>query len=728
MSPDAIFVSEDGVTTFVNEAGIAMLRAHGPEEIVGRAAFDLVHPDCRDMLRKRLAMLQSEPGALPAYDDIMLARDGTAVPVEVRAVSYVSDGSLIVQASCRDISGRGQAGLPRGEQGYADALLDSIPGTFYHFDENLRLIRWNRNFEKVTGYSGVELASMSALDFHPDENKPLIAAKIAEVFAAGSAQVEADFLTKDGRRIPYLMTGVRFEHDGRLHLIGTGTDMAEHRIVEDRLRRERDYADAVIDSLPGVFYHYDEHGRLARWNRNFEHVTGYARHELMGSKPGTFFFDEERPLVESRVREVFETGSASIEATFRRKDGSGAPYLFTGTRFERDGKPGFVGVGTDISERKRIERELRDSVARFHAVARATGDAVWDWDIAHNGSWRNENYRVLFGTPSGPVDPIGAWVDRIHPEDRDRVMSGLHAIIDGTEDIWFDEYRLRRHDGGYADVFDRGYVLRDPAGRGVRMVGAIQDITERKRSQARLLAFNAELEQRVAHRTQDLQASNKELESFCYSVSHDLRAPLRGIAGFAGILARDHAAALDETGQAYLGRVLAAAERMGHLIDDLLSLSRVSRDEMRHETVNLSAMSREVFANLRGVDPKRTVEIAVEDGLAAEGDPRLLRIMFENLIGNAWKFTSRTPNARIAFTAGTDAEGVRGFTIADNGAGFDMRYADKLFAPFQRLHRATEFPGTGIGLATVQRIVSRHGGHISARSEAGKGASFHFTL
>ncbi|MFT3720808.1 ATP-binding protein [Pseudorhodoferax sp.] len=248
-----------------------------------------------------------------------------------------------------------------------------------------------------------------------------------------------------------------------------------------------------------------------------------------------------------------------------------------------------------------------------------------------------------------------------------------------------------------------------------------------QQAQTQLLAFNAELEQRVAQRTRELQALNQELETFCYSVSHDLRAPLRGIAGFTEILAKQHASALDPTAQGYLGRVLAATHRMGELIDDLLKLSRVSRDQMQRERVDLSAIARDVLAHLQNTAPGRQVELHVEDGLAAEGDPRLLRILLENLLDNAWKFTSRTPDARIAFTAGHE-DGATVFTVRDNGAGFDMRYAGKLFAPFQRLHRMTEFPGTGIGLATVQRIVSRHGGRIRAEAEPGKGATFRFSL
>ncbi|MFT4102531.1 MAG: PAS domain-containing protein [Burkholderiaceae bacterium] len=392
-------------------------------------------------------------------------------------------------------------------------------------------------------------------------------------------------------------------------------------------------------------------------------------------------------------------------------------------------KQNFDALSTEVAMRKRAEATLRESLARFDAAARATGDVIWEWDFATDAIWWNEKYQALFGYDADEIGPTIAesWTDRLHPDDRDRVLAGVRAAIDGVDQIWAGEYRFLRKDGSYADLLDRGYVLRDAGGRGVRMVGAIQDITERKQAQARLLAFNAALEQRVEQRTQELQALNRELETFCYSVSHDLRAPLRGIAGFTEILAKNYTATLDETARNYLGRVLAATHRMGELIDDLLKLSRVSRDPMHGETVDLSAIAREILANLRNTAPQRQVALHVEDGLRAEGDARLLRILLENLLDNAWKFTSKTPVARIAFTAGSEA-GQPVFIISDNGVGFDMRYANKLFAPFQRLHRVTEFPGTGIGLATVQRIVSRHGGRIWVEAEPDQGATFRFIL
>ena len=242
------------------------------------------------------------------------------------------------------------------------------------------------------------------------------------------------------------------------------------------------------------------------------------------------------------------------------------------------------------------------------------------------------------------------------------------------------------------------------------------ELTERKRA-----------EMALERRTNELAASNQELESFSYSVSHDLRAPLRSIDGFSQALLEDYTDKLEEQGKDYLNRVRSASQRMGELIDDLLDLSRVTRGEMHRETVDVSAMGSAIAAELQQREPRRHVEFDIAEGLVAEADGRLLRAVLENLLGNSWKFTGKKPSGRIEMGT-TQHDGASALYVRDDGAGFDMAYADKLFGAFQRLHDATDFQGTGIGLATVQHIINRHGGRIWAEGAVGQGATFYFTL
>ena len=276
---------------------------------------------------------------------------------------------------------------------------------------------------------------------------------------------------------------------------------------------------------------------------------------------------------------------------------------------------------------------------------------------------------------------------------------------------------LKNINGNLIDVLYNASVYKNERGNVLGVVAVARDVTAQKQ---------AELE--INRRTAELQVANKELEAFSYSVSHDLRAPLRAIDGFSAALLEDYSAALDDVGKNHLNRVRMATQRMGELIDDMLELSRIARVEMQHQTIDLSEMVTNVLTELQKNDEQRKITWHVQPDLIAVGDARLMRIVFDNLIGNAWKYTSKQPNPIIEFGALSDKDAVTTYFVRDNGAGFDMQYSNKLFGAFQRLHTVAEFPGTGVGLATVQRIIHRHGGKIYGEGIPDQGATFYFTL
>jgi len=253
------------------------------------------------------------------------------------------------------------------------------------------------------------------------------------------------------------------------------------------------------------------------------------------------------------------------------------------------------------------------------------------------------------------------------------------------------------------------------------------DVTERVRNETELRKLNARLEQREQERTRASKATNRELEALCYSVSHDLRTPLRSVDGFSRVLLEDYSARLDEDGRDSLRRIRAASQRMGLLIEDLLTLSRTARAELHCAPQDLTALVQHLAENFSHTEPDRQVEWVITPGLVAHADAELLRRAMQNLLSNAWKFTSRRPDARIE-VGRREVNGEPAFYVRDNGAGFDMEFADRLFGPFQRLHTVQEFPGTGIGLANVQRIIHRHGGRVWAEARVDGGATFYFTL
>ena len=314
------------------------------------------------------------------------------------------------------------------------------------------------------------------------------------------------------------------------------------------------------------------------------------------------------------------------------------------------------------------------------------------------------------------------FIDFVHPDDRAATLAEIASLARGIETISF-ENRYRCKDGSY-----RWFQWGTAAAPDQNIIYAAgRDITERKDAEAALRQLAEELEERFAARTADLSAANEELEAFAYSVSHDLRAPLRGIDGFSQAVLEEYSESLDETGRDYLVRLRSASQRMGHLIDDMLSLSRVSRFELTREQMDLSAIATSLSVELQEREPGREVEFDIHDGVTALGDFRFLSIVLENLLANAFKFTSKSATARIEF--GRELiDGENAYFVRDDGVGFDMTYAEQLFVPFQRLHTATEFPGSGIGLATIRRIIARHGGRVWAHGEIDRGATMYFTL
>ena len=372
-----------------------------------------------------------------------------------------------------------------------------------------------------------------------------------------------------------------------------------------------------------------------------------------------------------------------------------------------------LAIIRDITERKRIEERLRESEERFRALIQNALDIIMVTDADGTLRYMSPSVERMLGYR--PEEMLGTnTADYVHPDDLEKGFKELAEALakPGVHPVAV-ETRVRHKDGTWRWLEGiANNLLEDPSVRG--LVFNHRDVTERKQA-----------ERELARRAAELANSNAELEQFAYSVAHDLRAPLRGISGFGQVLLEDYADGLDEKGRDYLRRVVIAGQRMGRLIDSLLELSRVTRAEIRYETVDLSGLVEGLAEELKQSDPERRVEFVIEKGLVAEGDRQLLRVALENLLSNAWKFTEK--RARIEFGFAKH-EGALAYFVRDNGVGFDTAYADKLFGVFQRLHGPDEFEGTGIGLAMAARIVQRHGGRMWAEGEVGRGATISFTL
>lgn len=458
-------------------------------------------------------------------------------------------------------------------------------------------------------------------------------------------------------------------------------------------------------------------------------------HRIFGLEPGVItngletllarVHEEDRPAVMTTLTSASPENPTYVHE-YRIITPNGSQRFIRGVgqvSFDDEGKPlRLAGVVIDITETKRALQALRESEEKYRALMENASDGILLSDLEGNILDVNKRALDLFGYAEEEL--VRMHVSDIHPKvESDKLQAAFQSIREtGTS---LEEHLVLRKDGSVVPVEVAGTLI--SYGGGKLALGTFRDITQRKQIEEELRRHRDELERNVADRTKELQSVNNELESFSYSVSHDLRAPLRAINGFSQALGEDCGDDLSDEGKEYLARIIAATNRMNQLIDDLLVLSRTMRSEVRRRPVNLSTLAEEIGRELLAAEPERHVTFSFQPDITVYGDGTLLRSLLQNLLGNAWKYTRKREQAVIEFGR-MQQEGEQVFFVKDNGTGFDMRFVNKLFHPFQRLHQANEYEGSGVGLATVQRIASRHGGRVWAEGKPDQGASFFFTL
>jgi PAS domain S-box-containing protein len=623
----------------------------------------------------------------------------------------------------------GPNAVPGGH--FVQSILDNAPFGAHAYtleaDRRLVFLGGNHAADRILSIDHSALVSKTIEEAFPG----LAGTPIPDIYrtvAADGEEYAADQVQYENGQIKGAFEIHAFK-TGRRSMAVFFRDITERKKIEDELR----ISQMCIDNASIGIFRIDSEGRINAVNHHACTCLGYSRAEL----EQLTVFDIDPTFTKERWKEhrtsLYEGRTRTIEAFHRRKDGSLLPVEVTDNHLSVADRQWTLSFVRDITDRKAAEEALQENEEKFRIAFEnaPTGMSI----IRSDGHYIAVNPLLCEMFGYSREDLLSGTIYTItHPDDVERSNAWIRKVISGDLSEPEFEKRYIHKDGHIVWGLVRAQWIRNADGTPRMSIVHILDITKRKSdlealhaSGARARALNEELEERVRERTVQLETANKELESFSYSVSHDLRAPLRAIDGYTRILIEDHGSELADDAKRACSVVRSETQRMGRLIDDLLSFSRLNRSQMRDSFISTAGMVDDVLVELLPPEDRQRVTVDVSPLPGVHADPALLRQVWVNLLSNAVKFSSKRTDPRIIISATTTASEVV-FSVRDNGAGFDMQYADKLFGVFQRLHSIREFEGTGVGLAIVQRIVHRHGGRVWAEGEPNKGATFFFTL
>jgi PAS domain S-box-containing protein len=745
MNEGAATVSTDGVILGANPR-LGSMTHQSVSELIGTPVLDLIAEEHRPAFARLLDIAIGES----ARGEVDLrASSGTAVPVLLAVSGFDLDGMLIRCLVLTDLTAQRAAERQearahkavREQNAFLEQAQEALGlGWWASVPDEDHMTIWSPQAHRIYGLtptqSKVKQATLWSL-VHPDDRAAVAAARGAALAGSDRYQVEHRIIRPDGA-LRWLLQAAVVERDDTgapVRLLGVCQDITDRKCSEAEILAAAAYNRSLIEASLNPMFTIGRDGSISDVNTATEQATGYRRAELLGTWFSDYFTDTE--LARAGYELAFAGNSVrDYPLELRHRDGHITSVMYNAAVYrDPDGQIlGVFAAARDITETERLQDALRASEIRLRVLFDNAPIGVGEVTLTGQLVRVNQYFCQFVGYTADEVLAMRGMTDLLHPDDVEAHVNIRQRILSEEIDTYSDDRRFVQKGGGIIWGEVQRSLVRDPAGRPLLYIDTVRDITAQREAEAEVGTLTAELEGRVEQRTAELELSNRNLRAFSYSIAHDLRTPLRGLNGFSEALIEEYGEFLGETGRGYAQRIQAASERMGAIIDDLLRLSQVTHADMNLEPVDLSAEVAAIADGLRSRDPGRQVSFTIQEGVRVTADPILIRTVLDNLIQNAWKFTAGREDATIEFAtaaiedAATDDHALVCYFVRDSGAGFEPAYAGKLFQPFQRLHTTQEFAGTGVGLASVQRIIERHGGRVWAEGAVDAGATFYFTL
>ena len=727
-----VILSTESKLEYISPSFERML-GYNEKEAIQISIFDFLHPEDYSVLKRIMDTVLNSPGIAVSVPVVRYKhKKGTWIYIEATLINLLHDPAISgIIENLWDVTAQIEAERQKEfERKDKEALINSTEDLIWSVSKDFKLIAGNNAFVQMMKSTTGKIVQPGDDLLLKEFFAPDFILFWEELYkkALSGELLKTEFLRPITENKPeQLWLEIRFnrilDKEDIIGIACYARDITESKKAKEIIIKEKEFSDAIINTLPGIFYLFDSSGKFLRWNKNFENISGYSATEISTMRPDQFFSGEEKQYIIERIQKVFTDGISDAEADFVSKNGTKTPYYFTGTYALFEGNSCLVGMGIDMTERKKSEALIQKINTQLQTAQQIAHLGYWENDVINNEAfWSDEVYKICNISKDEKILPRETFAKLVHPDDKNIHRNGYGLSL-ANNPLEASEIRIVWKDGTIRHVLILSGTITDKDGNVIRILGTIQDITQLKENERKLIELNEQINKRV----EELAISNAELEQFAYIASHDLQEPLRMVTSFLTQLEKKYKDHLDEKANQYIHFATDGAVRMRKIILDLLEYSQVGKKHFEFEEIDMNELVSETVHLKQTIIEETGATIHYEKLPVIFGRRTPVHQVLHNLISNALKY-HKTGIKPVVIISSEDILTHWKFSVSDNGIGIDPMFFDKIFVLFQRLHNKDEYSGTGIGLAICKKIIDQHLGKIWVVSEAGKGSTFYFTI